>query len=82
MGFDSLQRSRPALEERMRHRMSITFLSLLVLLILVFSVNLQAYQYTTLMHDDFYDGSMENWMVILGEWEVSDAEMCQLQCGT
>jgi ABC-type transport system involved in cytochrome c biogenesis permease component len=66
----------------MLRRFSAMAFGILIIISLAIPSQLYGYERDTLFYDDFSSGSMENWQLILGEWEIDDAKMCMLECGT
>jgi hypothetical protein len=71
-------------EESMIRQVCLATLGAIALLLTFFSNQSVAYDYETdtLFYDDFSAGTTENWELVLGEWVIDDAKMCQLACSS
>jgi hypothetical protein len=69
-------------EESMTRQICLLAFGIIAILLTFFPAQSVAYDYETdtLFYDDFTAGTMENWELILGEWVIDDAKMCQLSC--
>ena len=71
-------------EESMIRQICLMALSIAAVLLTFFSGKAAAsdYERDTIFYDDFSAGSMENWDMLLGEWLIDDAKLCQLACSS
>lgn len=71
-------------EELMSRQICLMALSIAAILLTFFSGQAVAadYERDTVFYDNFTAGSMENWELILGEWLIDDAKLCQLACSS
>jgi hypothetical protein len=67
-------------EESMSRQICLLALGIVAILLTFFPAQSIAYERDTIFQDDFNSGSLENWQVVLGEWLIDDAKLCQLSC--
>lgn len=63
-------------------RVSRSQLCVLIILFLQFSITSAAFADDVVFLDDFEGGTPENWILVLGEWQVVDGEFCAVECSS
>jgi ABC-type transport system involved in cytochrome c biogenesis permease component len=66
----------------MPQRLVTLCISFVVILLLLTAGSLFGLDQEVVFQDDFSGGSMENWMLTLGDWHSENNSFCTISCGT